>query len=150
MVIAGERRGHALRQVLERFKTSHGEIDVALSVVNGSLRLRHRRSMKKVAGCWVYREHLGKSARRRLQSGGLPYDGSRRRSQAKGGAAPIYSVDIETARLAGPIEGAQATLGVTIKSEDLLISATSSATGLRRGNQQRPPLILLGLTVVQA
>jgi hypothetical protein len=32
-VIAGERRGHTVRQILEQFKTGYGEIEVGLSVV---------------------------------------------------------------------------------------------------------------------
>lgn len=33
VVIAGERRGHTVRQILEQFKGGHGEIEVGLSVV---------------------------------------------------------------------------------------------------------------------
>ena len=33
MVIAGERQGHTVRQILEQFKTGYGELDVGLSVV---------------------------------------------------------------------------------------------------------------------
>jgi len=33
VVIAGERRGHTVRQILEQFKTGYGELDVGLSVV---------------------------------------------------------------------------------------------------------------------
>ena len=33
VVIAGERRGHTVRQILEQFKTGYGEIEVGLSVV---------------------------------------------------------------------------------------------------------------------
>jgi hypothetical protein len=33
VLIAGERRGHSVRQILEQFRTDHGEIEVGLSVV---------------------------------------------------------------------------------------------------------------------
>ena len=33
VVIAAERRGHTVRQILEQIKTAHGEIDIGLSVV---------------------------------------------------------------------------------------------------------------------
>lgn len=33
VVIAGERRGHTVRQILEQFKTDYGEIEIGLSVV---------------------------------------------------------------------------------------------------------------------
>ncbi len=33
VVIAGERRGQTVRQILEEFKTAYGEIEIGLSVV---------------------------------------------------------------------------------------------------------------------
>ena len=33
VVIAGERRGRTVRQILEHFKTTYGEIEIGLSVV---------------------------------------------------------------------------------------------------------------------
>jgi tRNA(fMet)-specific endonuclease VapC len=33
VVISGERQGHTVRQILERFKTGHGEVEIGLSVV---------------------------------------------------------------------------------------------------------------------
>ena len=33
VVIAGERRGHTVRQILEQFKTGYGEVEIGLSVV---------------------------------------------------------------------------------------------------------------------
>ena len=33
VVIAGERRGHTIRQILEQFKFGYGEIEIGLSVV---------------------------------------------------------------------------------------------------------------------
>lgn len=42
---------------------------------------------------------------------------------------PVHPVTIETARLAGRIEGDQAIQGVTIDFEDLLIAATALQLG---------------------
>jgi tRNA(fMet)-specific endonuclease VapC len=42
---------------------------------------------------------------------------------------PVHPVTIETARLAGRIEGNQAAKGVTIAFEDLLIGATALLLG---------------------
>ncbi|MBL8210525.1 MAG: hypothetical protein JNK87_07435, partial [Bryobacterales bacterium] len=42
---------------------------------------------------------------------------------------PVHSVSIETARIAGRIEGAQAAQGITIAFEDLLIAATALQMG---------------------
>lgn len=33
VVISAERRGHTVRQILEQIQTTHGEIDIGLSVV---------------------------------------------------------------------------------------------------------------------
>jgi predicted nucleic acid-binding protein len=33
VVIAGERRGHTVRQILEQLRAAHGEIEMGLSVV---------------------------------------------------------------------------------------------------------------------
>jgi tRNA(fMet)-specific endonuclease VapC len=42
---------------------------------------------------------------------------------------PVHSITIETARLAGRVEGDQAAHGVTIPFEDLLIAATALQLG---------------------
>jgi tRNA(fMet)-specific endonuclease VapC len=42
---------------------------------------------------------------------------------------PVYSVTIQTAMLAGRIEGEQAAHGITIAFEDLLIAATALQLG---------------------
>jgi tRNA(fMet)-specific endonuclease VapC len=64
---------------------------------------------------------------------------------------PVHPVTVETAKLAGRIEGEQAEQGVSISFEDLLIGATalqlgfSVATGNVRHFQHIP-----GLNVIQA
>jgi predicted nucleic acid-binding protein len=64
---------------------------------------------------------------------------------------PVHPVTIETARLAGRVEGDQAAQGVTIAFEDLLIAATALelAFGVATGNV-RHFQVVPGLTVVQA
>lgn len=59
---------------------------------------------------------------------------------------PVYPITIETAKLAGRIEGTQASQGITIAFEDLLIAATALqlgfgvATGNVRHFEQVPDL----------
>ena len=129
VVIAGERRGHTVRQILEQFKAGYGEIEIGLSVVT-IVELTHG----------VQRAGT-EERRRRRQSfvDELIRD------------VPVHPVMIETARLAGRIEGDQAAQGVSIAFEDLLIAATALqlgfgvATGNVRHFQAVP-----GLTVVPA
>jgi len=64
---------------------------------------------------------------------------------------PVYPVTVDTAKLAGRIEGERAEQGVSIPFEDLLIAATAVQLGFNvvTGNIrdfQRIP----GLTVIQA
>jgi predicted nucleic acid-binding protein len=128
-VIAGERRGHTVRQILEQFKADYGEIEFGLSVVT-IVELTHG----------VQRAGTDeRSCRRQAFIDELIRD------------IPIYPVNIDTARLAGRIEGDQAAGGVRIAFEDLLIAATALqlgfgvATGNIRHFQAIP-----GLTVVPA
>jgi tRNA(fMet)-specific endonuclease VapC len=107
VVIAGERRGHTVRQILEQFKTGYGEIEVGLSVVT-IVELTHG-----------------------IQRAGT--DERRQRRQAFVDElirdVPVHPVTIETARIAGRIEGDQTSHGVTIAFEDLLIAATALQLG---------------------
>ena len=128
VLIAGERRGHTVRQILEVFKTSHGEIEVGLSVVT-IVELTH----------------------------GIQRAGTEERRQRRQAFVdelvrdvPVHPVNIETARLAGRIEGDQAARGVTIAFEDLLIAATALQLGfgVATGNV-RHFQVVPGLTVVQ-
>ena len=107
VVIASERRGHTGRQILEQFKTGYGEIEVGLSVVT-IVELTHG-----------------------VQRAGT--DERRQRRQAFVDElirdVPVHPITIETARLAGRIEGAQAAQGLIIAFEDLLIAATALQLG---------------------
>ena len=129
VVIAAERRGHTVRQILEQFKTSYGEIEVGLSVVT-IIELAH----------------------------GIQRAGTEERRQRRQAFVdelirdvPVHPVTVETARLAGRIEGDQAAQGSTIAFEDLLIAATAlqRGFGVATGNVRRFKIVP-GLTVVQA
>jgi predicted nucleic acid-binding protein len=129
VLIAGERLGHTVRQILEQFKTGYGEIEVGLSVVT-IVELTH----------------------------GVQRAGTEERRQRRQAFVdelirdiPVYPVTIETARLAGRIEGDQATQGMTIAFEDLLIAATALQLGfgVATGNV-RHFQVVPRLTVVQA
>jgi tRNA(fMet)-specific endonuclease VapC len=107
VVIAGERRGHTVRQILEQFRRGYGEIEIGLSVVT-IVELAH----------------------------GIQRAGTQERRQRRQAFVdelirdvPVHPVTLETARLAGRIEGDQAVQGVTIAFEDLLIAATALQLG---------------------
>ncbi len=107
VVIAGERRGHTVRQILEQFKTGYGEIEVGLSVVT-IVELTH----------------------------GIQRAGTEERRQRRQAFVdelvrdvPVHPVTVETARIAGRIEGDQAAPGVNIAFEDLLMAATALQLG---------------------
>ena len=107
VVIASERRGHTARQILEQFKTGYGELDVGLSVVT-IVELTHG---VQRAGTEERRQ------RRQAFVDELIRD------------VPVHPVTIETARIAGRIEGDLAAQGATTAFEDLLIAATALQLG---------------------
>src|SRR6185369_12011037 len=106
-MIAGERRGYTVRQILEQFKAGYGEIEIGISVVT-IVELVHG---VQRAGTEERRE------RRQAFVDELIRD------------VPVHPVTLETARLAGRIEGDQAAHGVTVAFEDLLIAATALQLG---------------------
>jgi tRNA(fMet)-specific endonuclease VapC len=129
VVIAVERRGHTVRQILEQFKTAYGEFEIGLSVVT-IVELTH----------------------------GIQRAGSEERRQRRQAFVdelirdvPVHPVTVEVARLAGHIEGNQAAHGVTIAFEDLLIAATALQLGfaVATGNVRHFEVVP-GLAVVQA
>jgi predicted nucleic acid-binding protein len=129
VVIAGERRGHTVRQILEQFKADYGEIEIGASVVT-IVELTHG-----------------------IQRAGTEERRQRRQSFVDEliRDVPVHPVTVETARLAGRIEGDQAAQGVNIAFEDLLIAATALQLGfgVATGNV-RHFQVVPGLTVVQA
>ena len=129
VAITAERRGHTVRQILEQFKAGYGEIDVGLSVVT-IVELTH----------------------------GIQRAGTEERRQRRQAFVdelirdiPVHPVTIETARLAGRVEGDLAARGVSIAFEDLPIAATALQLGfgVATGNV-RHFQVVPGLPVVQA
>ena len=129
VLIAGERRGESVRQILQRTRSKHGEADAALSVVT-IVELTHG----------IYRAKTDADrARRRAFSEELRRD------------MVVHPVTVEIAELAGRIEGEQAERGVTITFEDLLIGATALHIGYDVVTiNVRHFQVIPGLTVVQA
>jgi predicted nucleic acid-binding protein len=107
VVIAAERRGHTVLEILEQIKASHGEIDIGLSVVTVA---------ELIHG--AYRARAEEDKRRRLTFiDRLCND------------VPIHPVTVEMARIIGRIEGEQAAKGIAIPFEDLVIGATALQLG---------------------
>lgn len=107
VIVAAERRGHTLRQILETLQASQGEIDIGLSVVTIA---------EMVHG--AYRAGSQAQQDRRLAFvDRLCRD------------VPVYPITIEIARLIGKIEGQQAGRGIQFAFEDLAIGATALHLG---------------------
>jgi predicted nucleic acid-binding protein len=107
VLIAGERRSESVRQILKRVQVAHGEVDCALSVVT-FVELTHG----------IYRAKSDADRERRRA-----FSEELRRDMV------VHPVSVEIAELAGRIEGEQATRGVNIAFEDLLIGATALHIG---------------------
>lgn len=103
VLIAGERSGETVWQILQRVRAAYGEVDAALSVVT-IVELTHG----------IYRAPSeAKRSRRKAFSEELRRD------------MVVYPITTEIAELAGRIEGEQAAFGVSIAFEDLLIGVTA-------------------------
>jgi tRNA(fMet)-specific endonuclease VapC len=107
VVIASERRGHSVPEILEHIKELRGEVEVALSVVTIA---------ELVHG--AYRAQNQVQQRQRL-------DFIDRLSSD----VPVHPTTIDIARLVGRIEGEQAATGVQISFEDLVIGVTALNLG---------------------
>lgn len=107
VVIAGERRGQTVRQILERIQLDYGERDIGLSVVTVA-ELTHG----------AYR---GRSDVDRMRRGAF--------IERLTNDVPVYPLTLHMARMVGRIEGEQAALGVTIAFQDLAIGVTALALG---------------------
>lgn len=117
VVIAGERRGHTVRQILEQIKTNCGEIEIGLSVVT-IVELTH----------------------------GIQRAGTEERRQRRQAFVdelvrdvPVHPVTVQTARLAGCIEGDRAARGVTIAFEDQEFPQILAANITKRFRLSRLP-----------
>ncbi len=103
VLIAGERRGEGVPAILKRVQAAHGEQDAGLSVVT-LVELTH--------GIYRARNDTDR-ARRRVFCDEIRRD------------LVVHPVTAEIAELAGRIEGEQASRGISIAFEDLLIGATA-------------------------
>lgn len=129
ILIAGERRGHTVREILEQVHASQGDIEVGISVVTIA-ELVHGAYRAKDAARQERRLHFIE----RLVSD-----------------VPVHPVSLEIARLAGRIEGQQEEKGIQLAFDDLLIGATALhlgygvATGNVRDFQRIPDLHVVKL-----
>jgi tRNA(fMet)-specific endonuclease VapC len=107
VVIAGERRGHTVRQILEQLQATQGEIELGLSVMP---------IVELVHGI-----QRAKDEQRRVRRQAFVEELIR--------DVPVHPVTIEIARRVGRIEGERTAQGVTIAFEDLLIAAPALHLG---------------------
>ncbi len=128
LLIAGERRGQRVWDILERAKASQGETENALSAIT-VVELTHG----------IYR---AKSEADRQQRRVFVEELSQ--------AIPVHPVTLEIAQLAGRIEGEQAAKGVVIALPDLLIGVTALHLGYSVATlNPRHFRLIPGLSVVQ-
>jgi len=129
VIIASERRGRTVRQILKQVHASQGgEVEIGISVVTIA-ELVHGAYRAKTQQQQGYRLEFVD----RLASD-----------------VPVYPVTLEIAGLAGRIQGQQEAKGIRLAFEDLLIGATALHLGynvatLNLRDFQRVP----GLSVVQ-
>jgi tRNA(fMet)-specific endonuclease VapC len=107
IIIAAERRGLTVLQILEQVRAAQGEIEVGLSVVTIA---------ELVHG--AYRAKTQEQRDRRLEF-----------IERLASDVPMYPVTLEIARLAGRIEGQEGAKGVQLAFEDLLIGVTALQLG---------------------
>src|SRR5271157_4739694 len=125
---AGEHRKQSVREILERVRSVHGELECALSVVT---------VVEMTHGIYRAKSEADRERRR-------AFSDELRRDMV------VHPVTVEIAELAGRIEGEQASRGVRIAFEDLLDGATALHLGFAvatlniRGFQKIP-----GLSVTQ-
>ena len=107
ILIASERRGEAIEDILRQVRSTRGEIDIALSAIS-VVELTHG----------IYRAKTDADReRRRVFAEGVFHD------------LIVHPVTLEIAQLAGRIEGEQAGQGNIIAFEDLVIGATALYLG---------------------
>lgn len=129
IIIAAERRGHTVREILEQVKAVQGEIEIGVSVVTIA---------ELVHG--AYRTKIQVQQQRRLEF-----------IERLSNDVPVHPVTLTIARLAGRIEGQQEAIGVHLAFEDLLIGTTALHLGYEvatlnlRDFQKIPGLSLIQL-----
>jgi predicted nucleic acid-binding protein len=114
LLIAGERQGQHVWDILERAKASQGETESALSAVT-VVELTH--------GIYRARSDVDRERRRAFVEELIH-------------AIPVHPLTLELAHLAGRIEGEQAAKGVVIALPDLLIGATALHLGYAVATRQ--------------
>ena len=107
VIIAAERRGHTVREILEQLRSVQGDIDIGVSVVTIA---------EQVHG--AYRAKTQAQQQRRLEF-----------IERLSNDLPVYPVTLDIARLAGRIEGQQGAIGIELPFQDLLIGATALHLG---------------------
>jgi predicted nucleic acid-binding protein len=129
IIIASERRGRTVRQILEQVRATQGEIEVGVSVVTIA---------ELVHG--AYRAKTKEQEERRLEF-----------IERLASDVPVHPVTLEIARLAGRIEGQEESKGIRLAFEDLLIGATALHLGYDvatlnvRDFQRLPGLLIVRL-----
>lgn len=98
VIVAAERRGHTVREILEQVKAVQGETEIGVSVVTIA---------ELVHG--AYRSKSQEQQERRLEF-----------IERLSSDVPVHPVTLDIARLAGRIEGQQEAKGVQFTFEDLL------------------------------
>jgi predicted nucleic acid-binding protein len=107
VIIAAERRGNSVRQILEDIQAVHGQVDIGLSVVTIAELMQG-----------AYRAKAETDKQRRIAFiDRLCSD------------VPVHPFTLEAARMLGRIEGQQATQGIAIAFEDLVIGVTALQLG---------------------
>lgn len=107
VIIAAERRGRSVLQILEEIKAAHGQVDIGLSVVTIAELMQG-----------AYRAKADTDKQRRIAFiNRLCSD------------VPVHPFTLETAIMLGRIEGQQATQGIAIAFEDLVIGVTALQLG---------------------
>ena len=107
VIIAAERRGHTVRQILEQVHASQGETEIGLSVVTIA---------ELIHG--AYRAKTQAQQERRIEF-----------IERLCRDVPVHPVTLDIARLVGRIEGQQEAKGVQFAFEDLVIGVTALHLG---------------------
>jgi predicted nucleic acid-binding protein len=107
ILIAAERSGEDVEDILQRVRATRGEMDIAISTIS-VVELTHG----------MYRAKTEAQRERRRQFVESAYED-----------LLVYPVSLAIAQLAGKIEGEQASLGIAVAFEDLVIGATALHLG---------------------
>lgn len=109
IIVAGERRGHNVPEILEQIRGTYGEVDIGLSVVTIA-ELMHG----------AYRAKIEADRLQRLAF-----------IEELSSDVPVHPVTLEIARSIGRIEGQQPAKGIVLPFEDLAIGVTALELGFQ-------------------